>query len=260
MTCDRERGVTGSDAQLQSSSSEISTFDISLYNRSRDELIKCISLASERRFSYIVTPNVNHIVQLDHDHELRHAYAAASHRVCDSRVLQSLLNMMGRPVQEVIPGSDLTAALMDIAECRSWRVCIIGCSSDDVAKLQLTYPRVTFFHHDPPMGFISKPAEIRACLDFVATNPAHLVVLSVGCPRQELLARKIFDDGRAKGVGLCVGASLNFLSGKVKRAPQWMQRMSLEWLHRMCMEPGRLVRRYATDAVRVIPIILRNLR
>lgn len=260
MTCDRERGTAESEVQHRRQIREITAFDINLYNQSRDELIESISAASERRFSYIVTPNVNHVVQLEHDEALQWAYAGASHRVCDSRVLQMVLTLIGQPVQEVIPGSDLTSTLMDIAQSRSWRVCVIGCGKGDMAELKRRYPRITFFHHDPPMGFITQPREVSTCIDFVAANHAQLTVLSVGCPRQEVLARKILDDGRSRGVGLCVGASLNFLSGKVQRAPLWMQQTSLEWLHRMCSEPGRLIKRYAVDAIRVIPIILRNLR
>jgi exopolysaccharide biosynthesis WecB/TagA/CpsF family protein len=66
--------------------------------------------------------------------------------------------------------------------------------------------------------------------------------------------------GGAIGVGLCVGASLAFLSGKIKRAPPWMQRLSLEWLHRLYTEPKRLTRRYAVDAYRILPIIARQFR
>lgn len=239
---------------------EVRAFDVDFYSGSFDSLVGSIITATGRPFSYIVTPNVNHLVQLERDEQLRDAYRGASHRPCDSRVLNTLLALIHKPVQEVIPGSDLTATLMDVAQRRAWRVSVIGCEADDIARMRSRYPGVEFLHHNPPMGFIKHPEHVRACLEFVAEHPAHLVILSVGCPRQEVLARRILDEGRSTGVGLCVGASINFLSGKVKRAPKWMQRLSLEWLHRMCMEPGRLVKRYATDAVHVLPIIFRNLR
>ncbi|WP_462380961.1 WecB/TagA/CpsF family glycosyltransferase [Pseudomonas sp. Marseille-QA0892] len=239
---------------------EVNAFDVDFYSGSRDNLVGSIITATGRPFSYIVTPNVNHLVQLERDEQLRHAYRGASHRPCDSRVLNALLALIQKPVQEVIPGSDLTATLMEVAQRRAWTVSVIGSEVDDIATMRRRYPGVEFLHHNPPMGFIERPDDVRACLDFVAQHPAHLVILSVGCPRQEVLARRILDEERSTGVGLCVGASINFLSGKVKRAPKWMQRLSLEWLHRMCMEPGRLVKRYATDAVLVLPIIFRNLR
>ena len=235
-------------------------FDIDFYNGSNAELIDHIIEASERSFSYIVTPNVNHVVRLEDDLELRRAYADASHRICDSQVLKRLMTLMRIPVPEVIPGSTLTAELIGIAEAKAWRVTVIGSDASEIDTMRQLYPNVTFFHHNPPMGFFDNSGEVQACLDFVVAHPSELVVLAVGCPRQELLGQLIYADGRAQGVGLCVGASINFLSGKVRRAPKWMQSMSLEWLHRMCTEPRRLVKRYATDAVRLIPILFRQLR
>lgn len=235
-------------------------FDIDFYDGSNADLIDHIIEASEHPFSYIVTPNVNHVVRLEDDPELRRAYANASHRICDSRVLIGLMTLLRIPVPDVIPGSNLTGELMCIAEEKAWRVTVIGSDASEIRTMRQLYPNVTFFHHNPPMGFFDHPQDVQACLDFVSRHPAELVVLAVGCPRQEMLGRLIRADGRAQGVGLCVGASINFLSGKVRRAPRWMQRMSLEWLHRMCTEPRRLVKRYANDAVRMIPIVYRQFR
>ena len=259
MRTENETDFSSLDFPRESRTADVKAFDIDIFNGSKEELVRHVVAASEKQFSYIVTPNVSHVVQLEHNEQLRHAYAAASLRTCDSRILKAVLKLMRIHVQEVIPGSDLTEELMGVAQRLKWKVTIIGAESDCVTILQQNYPDVTYFHHNPPMGFIDRPDEVEACLSFVADNPAHLVVLSVGCPRQEMLARMLFDQGRATGVGLCVGASVNFLSGRVKRAPKWMQRMSLEWLHRMCMEPNRLVKRYAVDAVRMIPILIRQI-
>lgn len=240
--------------------STVRGFDIDFYDGSNAELIDHIVEASQHAFSYIVTPNVNHVVRLEDDPELRRAYANASHRICDSQVLKVLMRLLRIPVPDVIPGSNLTGELMCIAEAKAWRVTVIGSDASEIQTMRQLYPNVTFFHHKPPMGFFDQTQDVKACLDFVIDHPADLVVLAVGCPRQEILGRLIRADGRARGVGLCVGASINFLSGKVRRAPRWMQRMSLEWLHRMCTEPRRLAKRYANDAVRMIPILYRQFR
>lgn len=87
-----------------------------------------------------------------------------------------------------------------------------------------------------------------------------MVVFSVGSPRQEILALRVFEHGAAVGVGLCVGASLLFVSGKIQRAPEWMQRLSLEWLHRLIHEPKRLGKRYVRDAYRIVPVIIKEIR
>jgi exopolysaccharide biosynthesis WecB/TagA/CpsF family protein len=235
-------------------------FDIEFYGGTKESLIADIAEASDQSYSYIVTPNVNHVVRLEHDNDLKRAYAMASLRICDSKVLYPMLRWLGLNIKETIPGSTLTEDLIHLGNDLGWTVTVIGCEAEEIEALRSLFPALTFHHHNPPMGFIDNPDEVTACVDFVISHPAHLVVLSVGCPRQEILALKIYEAGQATGVGLCVGASLNFLSGKVPRAPHWMQRMGMEWIHRVCMEPKRLTKRYAVDAIKVIPIIYRQFR
>ncbi|WP_231703278.1 WecB/TagA/CpsF family glycosyltransferase [Halopseudomonas pelagia] len=235
-------------------------FDIDFYTGSKEQLLTRILPACQQPFSYIVTPNINHIVQLEHDQRLTEAYATASYRICDSRVLLPILRLLGVKLEEAIPGSTLTADLMNIAAERHWTITVVGCEANNVALLRAKYPGITFHHDYPPMGFIKDEMAVSRCIDFVVAHPANLVVLALGCPTQEIIAARIFATGQAKGLGLCVGGSLNFLAGSVKRAPEWVQNLSLEWLHRICAEPKRLLRRYAHDARRFIPILIRHLR
>ena len=58
--------------------------------------------------------------------------------------------------------------------------------------------------------------------------------------------------GDCTGIGLCVGASLDFLGGKAQRAPKWMQQTRLEWLHRLAQEPQRMWKRYLVDGPKVV--------
>ena len=233
-------------------------FDIEFYGGSKQQLIDDLVAHSADKYSYVVTPNVNHIVQLETNLDLKRAYAMARQRICDSRVLLPLLRWLKVPVQDAIPGSTLTEELIDTAEQRAWTVTVVGCEVEDIEQLRKRYPNITFNHHNPPMGFIDDEQAVQDCLSFVIDNPAHLVVLSVGCPRQEILALKIFETDKAVGIGLCVGASINFLSGRIRRAPLWVQRCSMEWLHRAFTEPRRLAGRYVRDAVLIVPILIRE--
>ncbi len=95
------------------------------------------------------------------------------------------------------------------------------------------------------MGFIRNPAAVEQCLQFIESNsPFRFCFLAIGCPQQEAIAAALKRRGTAKGLALCVGASLNFLVGDEKRAPLWMQRLSLEWLYRLLQDPKRLAGRY----------------
>ena len=85
-----------------------------------------------------------------------------------------------------------------------------------------------------------------------------MIVLGLGAPKQEIWANQYRDRLEAKTV-LCVGATIDFLAGEKKRAPVWMQRSGTEWLHRMCSEPKRLVKRYAKDAWIFPQLVLRQM-
>ena len=235
-------------------------FGIEFYHRQRKDLVRELTVLSSRSFRYVVTPNVDHVVMLEHDKELRRAYSYAAYRLCDSRVLFPLLNRLHADIAEAIPGSTLTRDMIQIAQERGWTVTVIGCELEVITTLQQMHPSITFRHYNPPMGFIDDPREIQRTVDFINQHPARMVVFSVGSPRQEILALRVFEGRAAVGVGLCVGASLLFLSGKVRRAPEWMQRLSLEWLHRFIHEPRRLGKRYVKDAYRIVPVIIKEIR
>ncbi|HEX2526153.1 MAG TPA: WecB/TagA/CpsF family glycosyltransferase [Geminicoccus sp.] len=205
-------------------------------------------------FTYIVTPNVDHVVRNWRDKgELVEIYEDAELSLCDSRIV-SLIGRFSGVSLPVVTGSDLTAILLEYTIDPQERITIIGGSAEVVAKLARRYGLRDIRHHNPPMGFIRDPAAVMEAAQFVERNPSRFVFLAVGSPQQEILARAIKHRGQATGIGLCVGASLLFLTGNLQRAPLWMQRAKLEWLHRLAQEPRRMWRRYLYDAPKILRI------
>jgi exopolysaccharide biosynthesis WecB/TagA/CpsF family protein len=124
--------------------------------------------------------------------------------------------------------------------------------------LRSIYPGLNIVVHTPPMGFITSQDQVQQCVDFVVKTQAPLTFLALGMPQQEILARHIADHSQARGVGLCIGASIDFLTGKQRRAPVWIQEAGLEWLHRLLSEPRRLASRYLIECPRIFYLILRQ--
>ncbi|MFC4725615.1 WecB/TagA/CpsF family glycosyltransferase [Glycocaulis abyssi] len=207
----------------------------------------------ERPFAFVVTPNVDHLVRLSRGGELAPLYAQAWLTVCDSRVLELIAAFSGEEV-EVTPGSDLTAALFEHAIDPAEPVVVIGGDGDVIEGVTARFGLKDVRWHQPPMGLRTNPEAVAECAAFVAANPARFVFLCVGSPQQEMIAAACIERGDCTGVGLCVGASLDFLSGKTQRAPQWMQSARLEWLHRLLEEPKRMWRRYLVDGPQVLLI------
>ena len=220
------------------------------------------SILAERpdRFRYVVTPNVQHMVKILEDPEATAPIYRSAWRVyCDSRVLSRLARLMGKRLP-VVTGSDQTAEILQQANATGLKVAIIGPSAADCAELRTRYPRLDIVCHTPSQGFIAREQEVAACVDFVRSEGAPLLFLAVGMPRQEILASRLAATDGVRGIGLCVGASIDFLTGRQRRAPRWVQRAGLEWLHRLLSDPVRLGSRYLVECPRIFVLALRELR
>ena len=222
--------------------------DLGFDTLSLDETVAWIAdRGRSASFAYVVTPNVDHMVRYRKlDGGLRRAYTAADLCLCDSRILQRLGRAAGVELS-LVPGSDLTARLMEGALPAGTSVLLVGGRSDHLEALRARFPALRFAQHIPPMGLLSDADARRAVIDAAARSDAAILLLAVGAPQQELLALEMRESGRVGGTALCIGASVNFLVGEEKRAPGLIQRLSLEWAWRLLQDPKRLARRYLLD-------------
>jgi len=226
-------------------------FDIA----SIEEAVCDILAAIGGPYKYVVTPNVHHMVRLLEDPAtMQPLYERAWRVFCDSRVLSRMAWFSGRCLP-VITGSDLTALLIARAREQRLTIALIGPTAAACAVLGSRYPGLDIVFHTPPMGFIKSQREVQRCVEFVVNTQAPLIFLAVGTPQQEILARQIADHPQAGGVGLCIGASIDFLTGKQSRAPVWVQKAGLEWLHRLLSDPRRLASRYLIECPRIFYLI-----
>jgi exopolysaccharide biosynthesis WecB/TagA/CpsF family protein len=199
----------------------------------------------QERFGYVVTPNVDHLVRFYEDSTFREHYRKADYVLLDSRFAARLLRLVKGVRLRVCTGSDLTAALFSRVVTSSDRVVLIGGTPEQAATIEMLYGLRNVHHLNPPMGFADDPEAFDACARFIESqSPFRFCFLAVGSPQQEALAALLLTRGIARGLALCVGASLNFITGSEKRAPEWMQDLSLEWFYRLAQNPKRLARRY----------------
>jgi N-acetylglucosaminyldiphosphoundecaprenol N-acetyl-beta-D-mannosaminyltransferase len=210
---------------------------------------------------YVVTPNLDHAVMFQESAALRAAYTDAALILADGWPLVAASRWLGKPLPERVAGSDLTPALFSAA-CqarRPLRVFLLGAAPGVAERaaemIERRWPAVHVCGHcSPPRGFERESAANKRILEQVAAARPDLLVVGLGAPKQELwlhahrAALKV-------PVALGVGATIDFLAGERRRAPQWMQRIHLEWLHRLASEPKRLAARYWRDAT-VFPTLL----
>jgi exopolysaccharide biosynthesis WecB/TagA/CpsF family protein len=210
---------------------------------------------SGSEYAYLVTPNVDHMLNLQQDQQLRQIYEGADLCLCDSRILARLASLSGIKLH-VVPGSELVSLLLRaVGPGRS--ICVIGSSSDISTRLSELLPHVKISCHVPPMGLRHNRDAQAAAVAFIRLNPADYIFLAVGSPQQEILADLIRRDRNIRGTALCIGAAISFFTGESKRAPRWMQRLSLEWAYRFSQEPRRLAHRYLVKGPAIFPAYAR---
>ena len=209
-------------------------------------------------FGYVVTPNVDQLIRYHEDAQFRGVYAEAAYVLFDSRFLAHCLALFLRRRLRVCPGSDLTLRLLQQSANRDDRLLLVGGTALQAQQLSVRFGLRGLTHIDPPMGFIRDPAQVEQCLQRIeAASPFRYCLLAVGSPQQELLAWQLQKRGRARGLALCVGASINFLTGLERRAPPWMRRLGAEWLFRLLQSPARLGRRYLIRGPRIFALLPR---
>lgn len=214
-------------------------------------------------FAWLVTPNVDHVVRL---HEpmpdgdaVWSAYRHAEWCVCDSRILAVLARRQGIDLP-VAPGSDLTALVLDRVCAAGDRIAIVGGQAGTAAALRRRYPALDIVHHAPPMGLRRDAAAMEEAARFAAAAQARFTFLAIGSPQQELLAARIAAQPGATGIGLCVGAAIEFVVGERARAPRLMQTLHIEWAHRLLTNPRRMWKRYLVEGPRIFRLARRHRR
>lgn len=219
-----------------------------IYQWIDDELKAC---------QYVVTPNVDHIVQLQENHALQNSYKGAGMVLADGWPLVAASRLFGKNLPERVAGSDLVPKIFDAAtQHHPIRVFLLGAAPGVAIRaaenIQRKWANVSVVGtYSPPLGFEKCEHENQYIIERIALVRPDVLVIGLGAPKQELWVTQHKDQIQAK-VALCVGATIDFLAGQKRRAPKIMQRLKIEWLHRMLSEPKRLFKRYFHDA-RVFP-------
>jgi N-acetylglucosaminyldiphosphoundecaprenol N-acetyl-beta-D-mannosaminyltransferase len=210
---------------------------------------------NSERYDYVVTPNVDHIIRYHDDPKFRELYADASYVLLDSRIVVRMLAITRRQHVRVCAGSDLTQSLFSEVIQPTDRVVLVGCRAQQAEILRGKYQLRDLRHIDVPMGFIRDAAAVEACLCAIeAASPFRFCFLAIGSPQQEIIAQQLKQRGRSVGMALCIGGSINFITGDERRAPGWLQRLSLEWLFRLLQDPRRLAKRYLVRGPRIFAL------
>lgn len=220
------------------------------------------SMIAARRPHYVVTPNVDFLVQAQHDVELHQILVNADLVLCDGKPLVWASQWLGNALPGRVAGSDLVPVLLRQAAERGWKIFLLGGAegvgaeaAKRIAAEHPTLPPVA--HYSPPHRPLAEMNHAEIIARLQAARP-DIVLVCFGCPKQE---KWIFQNYRAAGAPVMIGAggTVDFLAGRLKRAPLWMRRTGTESVFRLLQEPRRLFKRYAGDLVTFVPALLAQL-
>ncbi len=209
----------------------------------------------------VFTPNVDHVVTAEDDEAFRAAYGQASLSLADGQPLIWCSRLLGTPLPARVAGSDLLWPLMELAARRSWRVYLLGGAPGVAEEAAARLERELGVHvagvDAPAVELDASSGGADAAIERVRAARPDLALVALGVPKQERWIQRALPRIRP-AVAMAVGASLDFLAGRVRRAPPWMARAGLEWAFRLAQEPRRLGRRYLLKDPRFLLILART--
>lgn len=238
---------------------------LNFLNVSIDNLTMVELLDQLKQGGAVYTPNVSHLLRLQWDKDFYDIYQEAEFRICDSQILWLASRLIGTPICEKIAGSDLFPAFYQhYRNDNDVTVFLLGAAEGVGEQAQRhingqVNRTMVVDTYSPPYGFEADAAECDQIIERINRSGATTLAVGLGAPKQEkwihanrrrLVHVKVF---------LAIGATIDFEAGHVQRAPKWMGKFGLEWMHRMLMEPGRLGKRYFKDSLPFIWLMLSEL-
>jgi len=214
-------------------------------HRLLDYVFNCLRVGQG---GWLVTANLDFLRRYVRDRESRELYDAADVRVADGMPLVWACKLQGQPLPERVPGSSLVWLLAERAAREGRSIYLLGGAdgANEKARKVLAekYPGLAWVGGTSPL-VASPPAEsdITAILAELRGRKTDILLVGLGSPKQEQLIRALRPHLPSTWM-IGVGISFSFVAGDVKRAPTWMRRAGIEWMHRMMQEPRRLAKRY----------------
>jgi N-acetylglucosaminyldiphosphoundecaprenol N-acetyl-beta-D-mannosaminyltransferase len=222
----------------------------------QDTIETVLEAVRARRGGCLFTPNLHHMQAFARGCDADvYARSASLPRlvVADGMPLIWASRLRGTPLPERVAGSNLIWSLTARAAERGASIFLLGgnpgAAEACAERMRAEYPRVRIAGlMSPPQGFEQDERALDEIVAGLRSAAPDIVYLALGFPKQEELALKLAPELPTTWfVG--VGISFSFVAGQVQRAPRWMQRAGLEWLHRLAQEPRRLFRRYLVDGL-----------
>lgn len=211
----------------------------------------------------LATINLDHLVKMDESSEFYAAYRAQDFVIADGNPIVWMSCIAGKRL-DLLPGSDMVVPLAQWARDEARSIAFVGSTSDalDAAAAALEAKVIGLEVAktiSPEFGFDPNSDAAADILKELEESGVSLCFLALGAPKQEILAARAREIAPSVGFA-SIGAGLDFLAGKQKRAPRWVRQLALEWLWRLLENPKRMWKRYWSCALRLPSLLAGSLK
>ena len=224
----------------------------------QDFVNNIMALGQRKQSSYVCVANVHSCIETYQDDGFAQVVNQADIVTPDGMPLVKALAWLYGIKQDKVSGPDLMPALLLESEKQGLTVYFYGSTDEVLERLKdfcsENYPKLLIAGmHSPPFRVLTE-AETQTEIQQINASGANLVLVALGCPKQERWMANM--KGKINAVMVGVGGAFPMLVGVQKRAPLWMQKNSLEWFYRLAQEPRRLFKRYfITNSLFILLII-----
>ena len=238
---------------LNISCSTVAVLGVPFHNVNMDETIALIEAQIRQGgFHQVATANVDFLRNAMRDPALRNILCSCEMIVPDGMPVVWMSRLIGTPLKERVAGIDLVERLADFSSRRGYGVFLLGASESRSRRaantLKQRFPDLRIVGRYSPEPQPLEKMDHEEILRRIEEAKPEILLVAFGNPKQEQWLAMHRDRLRVP-VCIGVGGTLDSISGTVRRAPRWMQRNGLEWLHRALQEPQRLAARYLADAL-----------
>ena len=267
-----ERASHGGPASLQDGLTRVPLLGLDMV--SADSLDPVVDLVlggarvhTDKIAPVLLTPNVDIMVHLDDDRDSVEAglFRRAQYCLPDGQPLVLVSGLFGQSLGARLPGSGLFAELWPRMVTQQVPTVVVASSQEIAARLEVEHPKSGFIV--PPMFDADDAGAIdeivSELLEQARSVDPEIVLVGIGNPKDARIIDALLQrwDDQAGDLPLCVGLGGSFAMylGLKKRAPEWVQRLGMEWFYRFAQEPRRLFHRYFVRDMAFIPMVVREL-
>lgn len=212
-----------------------------------------------QRPGYACFCNVHMLIEAYDDPAFANVVNSATYAFPDGFPVAKSFKWLHGMAQERIAGMDFLPRFLQVCNQHGYKVAIIG-STDEIleqtrAKIEAELPQVILTHLiSPPFG---KPWDNASYVQRLNESGTQVIFVALGCPKQEKWMHA--HTGQVSGMMFGIGGALPTYVGAIRRAPQWMIGLGLEWLYRLYKEPRRMFRRYFYTNTKFLFLLARNM-